>query len=347
MPCTVASGSYCPGGGWDPTGLPCPAVHSCAGGTAAPLIAVHGAPMCACASEYDGASSITLSCPGDLIGAIDFADYGYPQGSCGAWTSYGSCSSASTVLAAVQAACLLQSSCSVPAAWASPCSGGLSSVIQFRCMNASTVAQGSASYNGVCYAACNPSGGAAYIWSSMSCALCPAGSYSIPNGACSSCSPGVYGGVAGLASAACSGACDLAPGYYCGAGSTAASGTECPVGYWCGPIGGVQYIRVSVYSQFLHFNQLLAFDAGGNNVAAFKSASADCTYPCYGNAATCHDPSLAVDGSNWTTADDSRPYDTFFHSCGGYSDWWEVDLGAPMSIAALAIVNRLDCCWYR
>jgi hypothetical protein len=255
----------------------------------------------------------------------------------------------------VQAACLLQSNCSVPAAWDSSCGSyyGLSSVIQFRCMNASTVAQGSASYNGVCYEACNPSGGAAYIWSSTGtdvCALCPAGSYSIPHdyGACSSCSPGVYGGVAGLASAACSGACDLAPGYYCGAGSTAASGTECPVGYWCGPIGGVQYIRVSVYSQFLHFNQLLAFDAGGNNVAAFKSASADCTYPCYGNAATCHDPSLAVDGSNWTTAYDSRPYDTFFHSCGGYSDWWEVDLGAAMGIAALAIVNRIECCsWDR
>lgn len=68
----------------------------------------------------------TLTCPtGSVITAINFASYGTPTGSCGAF-SVSSCN-APTSVSVVQSACLNQASCSVASSYLSfsgdPCYG--------------------------------------------------------------------------------------------------------------------------------------------------------------------------------------------------------------------------------
>jgi len=46
---------------------------------------------------------------------------------------------------------------------------------------------------------------------------------------------------------------------------------------------------------------------------------------------------LAVDGD----------INTFSHSQGPTNEWWQVDLGEPVSVQRVTIVNRQDCCYNR
>jgi hypothetical protein len=55
---------------------------------------------------------VQLACSGSVISSIDFASYGQPTGTCGAY-SVGSCHVASS-MAVVQALCLNRSSCLIP-----------------------------------------------------------------------------------------------------------------------------------------------------------------------------------------------------------------------------------------
>jgi sugar lactone lactonase YvrE len=76
---------------------------------------------------------------------------------------------------------------------------------------------------------------ASYYCSSGAPVLCPTGSY-CPLGSVNPtpCPAGTFGNASGLSSAACSGACTSAPGFYCPAGSTAANATLlCPTGAFC------------------------------------------------------------------------------------------------------------------
>src|SRR5437762_5229975 len=63
--------------------------------------AAAGGSICGTANEN---SSMTLSCPSGTITSIEFASYGNPDGTCGAFTQ-GSCHAASS-LSVVSSACL-------------------------------------------------------------------------------------------------------------------------------------------------------------------------------------------------------------------------------------------------
>jgi hypothetical protein len=79
-----------------------------------------------CASQNEN-STLSLSCAaGTLLRSIDFASYGTPTGTCGAYAT-SSCN-ASSSLGVVQSACLNRASCSVPATngtFGDPCVGTL------------------------------------------------------------------------------------------------------------------------------------------------------------------------------------------------------------------------------
>lgn len=78
--------------------------------------------------------------------------------------------------------------------------------------------------------------GAAQGVIAVTCAVCPRGSYCATGGQLGAplpCPAGVFGGTAGLAAEACSGACTAAPGWACGGGATSAAGAPCPRGFWC------------------------------------------------------------------------------------------------------------------
>ena len=104
---------------------------SCSGGS--------GGTVCGSAPEN---ATVTLLCPsGQTISGIDFASYGTPGGSCGAFTT-GSCQATSSS-SVVSSACLGRSSCTVPAnnaTFGDPCSGTVKRLsIQARCGGAGAV----------------------------------------------------------------------------------------------------------------------------------------------------------------------------------------------------------------
>ncbi len=83
-----------------------------------------GAPQPFCgAVSYPGTLSLACATPGATIQSILFASYGRPLGSCGAWRANSSCAAANAS-AAVAAACVGKSQCSVAAdtaTWGDPC----------------------------------------------------------------------------------------------------------------------------------------------------------------------------------------------------------------------------------
>jgi Galactose binding lectin domain len=92
-----------------------------------------GTRVCAVQDEH---TTATLSCAaGTLLRSIEFASYGTPTGSCGAFVT-SSCN-ASTSLSVVQSACLNRVSCSVSASNATfgdPCPGTFKHLsFQARC----------------------------------------------------------------------------------------------------------------------------------------------------------------------------------------------------------------------
>jgi hypothetical protein len=94
---------------------------------------------------------------------------------------------------------------------------------------------------------------------------CPSGFYCI-DGDVRPCPAGTFGGVEGLSTAVCSGACTAPPGSYCGAGMTASlQGVPCPVGQFSQ--GGVMLLSCSVCP-------------GGQFGAAIGLSSATCSGPC-------------------------------------------------------------------
>lgn len=94
--------------------------------------------------------------------------------------------------------------------------------------------------------------------------------------------------------------------------------------------GGVRFVRVlQPLSACLHFVELLALDhAGCVNVALRKPATASSS--AWGGLAT-----APVDGDVPLDADTG-----FTHSDCSPGSWWQVDLLAPVSLAAVVVINR-------
>jgi hypothetical protein len=94
-------------------------------------------PVCGVVGSSSGVSDMTLSCsaPGARIVGIDFADYGMPTGSCGAYAHNATCTSPEAA-SLVEAVCVGQSSCTVSPESMSGLACGSSSmslVVQARC----------------------------------------------------------------------------------------------------------------------------------------------------------------------------------------------------------------------
>jgi hypothetical protein len=112
-----------------------------------------------CGSASAEGQTVPLSCPpGEVITSIDFASYGTPNGSCGAF-SMGSCNAPSSV-SVFAAACVGQNSCSVLASnstFPDPCVGTAKHLdVQATCDTPSPLCA-TASDNGTLTLACPPS----------------------------------------------------------------------------------------------------------------------------------------------------------------------------------------------
>jgi len=111
--------------------------------------AASGSPLCGTAAEDD---SVTLTCPtGQIITSVDFASYGTPTGTCGAFAT-GDCSTASSETL-VQSLCVGQSSCVVQAGngtFGDPCNGVTKSLaVQVSCVVGEETAPMNNPYKGI------------------------------------------------------------------------------------------------------------------------------------------------------------------------------------------------------
>jgi prepilin-type processing-associated H-X9-DG protein len=140
---------------------------------------------------------------------------------------------------------------------------------------------------------------------------------------------------AGSATATTSGASGSTTGGTSASGGTTSSAPPPPV---C-PTG--RYVKVTLPgTNVLSLAEVQVFDAGGNNVAAGRTATQSSSDPTFPQGS----PNKAVDGNtNGAWANGSVT-----HTANQANQWWMVDLGSSNEITQITVWNRTDsCCTWR
>ena len=101
--------------------------------------------------------------------------------------------------------------------------------------------------------------------------------------------------------------------------------------------GGVvgQYVRVQLSgTDYLQLAEVQVFGTAVSNVAAGKTASQSSTFRA---------AAAAVDGNT----DGNLANNSVSHTYAEGNAWWQVDLGSSVTVSAVTVWNRTDCCGSR